>query len=184
MAHGQLSTVMRHLRRIAGGTAGRTDRQLLEDFADRGAEAAFAELVERHGRLVLSVCRRILHHEHDAEDAFQATFLVLARKAGSIRWQESVSRWLHAVAYRVAHKARASLQRRRWHERRAGQLARAQETPDLTWRELRPVLDKELQRLPEKYQAPVLLCCLEGKSRDEAAQLLGWSEGTVKGRLE
>src|SRR5437667_2128598 len=122
MAHGQLSTVMRHLRRIAGGTAGRTDRQLLEDFADRGAEAAFAELVERHGRLVLSVCQRVLHHEHDAEDAFQATFLVLAQHTGSIRRHEALANWLHGVAYRTAMKAKRSAARRRKHEARLREL--------------------------------------------------------------
>src|SRR5262249_12430050 len=121
---------------------------------------------------------------HDAEDAFQATFLVLARKASSIRKQASVSSWLYGVAYRVAMKAKVQLARMRRQDRQAVARTATDPAEDLTWREVQQVLDEELQRLPEKFQAPLLLCYLEGKTRDEAAQQLGWTEGMVKGRLE
>jgi RNA polymerase sigma factor (sigma-70 family) len=178
-----LQTTVSRLRRLAGWSAlaDRTDRQLLETFAETGDEAAFTALVRRHGPLVLGVTRRVLGNIQDAEDAFQATFLVLARKAGGVAWQDSVRNWLHGVAYRVAHKLRTQKAKRAAKERQAHS---EPSTPSDTWHELRGVLDEELQRLPAKYRAPLILCYLEGKTRDEAAEELGWSPGSVKGRLE
>jgi RNA polymerase sigma factor (sigma-70 family) len=179
-----LQTTVSRLRRLAGWSAlaERTDRQLLETFAETGDEAAFTALVRRHGPLVLGVTRRVLGNIQDAEDAFQATFLVLARKAGSVVWQDSVRNWLHGVAYRVAHKLRTQKAKRAAKERQAR--SEPNPTPADTWHELRGVLDEELERLPAKYRAPLILCYLEGKTRDEAAEELGWSPGSVKGRLE
>jgi len=163
-----------------------SDRQLLERFAATGEQGAFAALVDRHGSLVLGVCRRVLNNAEDAEDAFQATFLVLARKAESVGWQDSIGNWLYGVAYRVAMKTRSKCirQRQRELEYQPERSEGATPADQITWGELRCVLDDELQRLPAKYRAPLLLCYLEGKTRDEAAVQLGWSPGSVKGRLE
>jgi len=186
MARPELRTLLRHIHHLAGPCAAAelSDRDLLERFAGRREEAAFAALVQRHGPLVLNVCRRLLRHEQDAEDVFQATFLVLARKAGSVRWRESVAAWLHAVAHRLALKARAEAVRRQRFEQQAALRRPAPGGDDLSWREVAHLLEEELVRLPERYRAPLLLCCWEGKARDEAARLLGWTAGMVKGRLE
>ncbi|MGE3808624.1 MAG: RNA polymerase sigma factor, partial [Gemmataceae bacterium] len=146
-------------------------------------QAAFAELVDRHGTMVLNVCKRILHDDHAAEDAMQAVFLVLARKAGSGHWHDSLASWLHETAQRTALKARTARQRLQQRERQATPMPPSELTTDLHWRELRAVLDDELTRLPHKYRAPLVLCYLEGKSNEEAAQALGWTKGTVSGRL-
>ena len=177
----QLSAVF-HL----GATGSLTDGQLLERFATRsveGSELAFAALVERHGALVLRVCRSVLRDEHAAHDAFQATFLVLVARARSLRVAESLAPWLHAVAYRAALNARASAARRRKHEARkarddAGSVA---EDPGEA-REVGLVLHEEIEALPERYRAPIVLCDLQGRSHDEAARHLGWPVGTVKSR--
>jgi RNA polymerase sigma factor (sigma-70 family) len=158
-----------------------TDGQLLEQLVGRQREAAFAELLLRHGPMVLGVCRRLLRHEQDAEDAFQATFLVLSQKADSIRRADAVASWLCRVAYHVAAAARARAARRRAVERQAAAAARAR--PEPPGRECRLMLDEELNGLPRKYHAPVVLCYLEGKTHDEAARELRWPVGTVKGRL-
>jgi RNA polymerase sigma factor (sigma-70 family) len=159
------------------------ESRLLELFLNRRDEDAFAELVRRHGPLVLGVCRRVLRDPNDADDVFQATFLVLARKAGSIRRHASLGSWLHGVAYRLALKCRTSHQRRRQQE--LSFLDHEQAThDDFGGQELRMALDEELQRLPEKQRAPLLLCYAEGKSQAEAAHELGWSRGTLKRRLE
>jgi RNA polymerase sigma factor (sigma-70 family) len=178
--------LLRHLHQLAGArtAGGLSDPELLDRFAAGRDEAAFAALVERHGPLVLGVCRRVLRHEADVEDAFQATFLVLARKAGSIRRRESVGSWLYRVAYHLAVKARARSARRQACEGPLEDLAAPAGGDDLTWRELRGALDEELQRLPERYRAPLVLCCLEGMARDEAARELGWTVGAVKGCLQ
>jgi RNA polymerase sigma factor (sigma-70 family) len=179
-----LHRLVGHLRRWAtSSSAEPTDRQLLEGFAARRDEAAFAELVRRHGPMVLGVARRVLHDLHDAEDVFQATFLVLARKAGSVAWQESVAGWLFPVAFRLALKSRAGRQRRRLHEARVSPMS-ATEPPAPPDGELRSLLDAELSRLPEHYRSVVLLCYLEGKTQAEAARQLGLSPGEVRGRLE
>src|SRR5262249_22596705 len=141
-------------------------------------------LVRRHGPMVLRVCRGIVHDLHAAEDAFQAAFLVLARKAASIRKGQSVGSWLYKVAYRVAVQARADAARRSARDSQAPSRSAAAPADEVAYRELQTVFNEELQQLPEKYQLPVLLCCLDGQTRDEAAQQLGWSLGTLKRRLE
>jgi RNA polymerase sigma-70 factor (ECF subfamily) len=160
-----------------------TDADLLRRFATDRDQAAFTTLVERHGPLVLSVCRRVLGAVQDAEDAFQATFLVLARKAGEIRDPGLLGNWLYGVASRIARKARVAVTKRQTHEKQVRLLpsleAPAAPVPD----DLGPVLDEELSRLPEKYRAALVLCYLEGKTNEEAARLLQWPTGTVKGRL-
>jgi TIGR03009 family protein len=180
-----LGTFLRQVRRLAGTEAlqALTDAQLLQRFARQREESAFAILLQRHGRLVWGVCQRVLRHEQDAEDAFQAAFLALARHAPSIRAGVAVASWLYRVAYRVAVRAGADRARRRAREREANMRPLGDPHADLAWSELRAVLDEELCRLPEKYQAPFVLCCLEGKSKPEAARELGWKEGTLSGRL-
>jgi RNA polymerase sigma factor (sigma-70 family) len=158
-----------------------TDAELLARWsiaADRGALGA---LIRRHGGMVLGVCRRALGNSPDADDAFQATFLVFVRKAGSLAYPEQVAAWLHGVALRVAHKARAVRCRR--HEREVAIVDPAAPDPPEDTSDLRRVLDEELDRLPEKYRLPIVLCELEGRTLEEAAGLLGWPKGTVAGRL-
>jgi RNA polymerase sigma factor (sigma-70 family) len=186
MADGQATVLLRHLRQLAKphSFTQASDRELLRHFATHHDEAAFTALVRRHGPLVLRVCQRVLHHRQDAEDAFQATFLLLARKATSAHWHESVANWLYGVAHHVALKARAAAARRAAHESRARSLPAADPLAEITLRELQGVLAEELARLPAKYRAPLILCCLEGTARDEAAQQLGWTLQTVKSRLE
>jgi RNA polymerase sigma factor (sigma-70 family) len=157
-----------------------TDAQLLARFAEQREEAAFEALVRRHAPMVLGVCRRLLRHAQDAEDAFQVVFLVLAQKAGSVRPREAVAGWLYGVARKAALKARAAAARRR--ERPVAELPEPPPRPG-PGEDLRPLLERELSRLPEKYRAVVVLCDLEGRSRREAARRLGWPEGTVCGRL-
>jgi RNA polymerase sigma factor (sigma-70 family) len=179
-----LVPILRHLRRTATAEAV-PDRLLLGRFAADNDQAAFAAVVRRHARLVWCACRRVLGEAADAEDAFQATFLVLARRAGSVRWRESAGPWLYGVAHRVSLRARAAAARRRRRERQAAAPHDTARPPaDLSWREACAALHEELDRLPEKFRLPLLLCYLEGKSRDEAARELGWSAGAVKGCLE
>jgi RNA polymerase sigma factor (sigma-70 family) len=159
-----------------------TDAQLLEHFSRTRSEIAFAALMRRHGALVLSVSRRYLGNLHDAEDVYQATFLVLARKAGKLRRRTGLGNWLRGVAYRLALKARTSAARRRSLERRAAEMAKLPMESGLA--ELQAILDEELQRLSEKYRSAFVLCCLETKSRLEAARELGISEGTLASRLD
>jgi erythromycin esterase len=162
----------------------RPDSELLRRFAAERDQAAFAALVQRHGPMVLCVCRRVLGSWNDAEDAFLATFLVLARKAGTSAWRHSVANWLHEVAYRLARKAQAQAAGRAARERRAPARESIEAGPDVTWRELQAVLDEELARLPQNYRAPLVLCCLEGATRDAAARRLGWPLGTLNKRLQ
>jgi RNA polymerase sigma factor (sigma-70 family) len=186
MATGTLHPVLNQIRRSVLGRdgAGQTDGQLLESFISHRDEAAFEVLVHRHGPMVLGVCRRVLRHHHDAEDAFQATFLVLVRKAAWIVPRDMVANWLYGVACRTALKARAMIARRRAHEKQVMEMPEAEAVePDECWRDLHPLLDQQLSRLPDKYRLPVVLCHLEGKTGREAARLLGWPEGTVSSRL-
>jgi RNA polymerase sigma factor (sigma-70 family) len=164
-------------------TAPCSDRQLLERFTRHDDQAAFTALVRRHGPLVLGVCRRVLRQEADAEDAFQAVFLVLARKARSVCWGDSVGGWLYGVAYRVAHKARVARARRQRREARAGRPVDTTPATSAPWSELQAVLDEELQHLPAAFRTPLVLCYLEGRTQDEAARQLGWSLGALRGRL-
>jgi RNA polymerase sigma factor (sigma-70 family) len=171
------------LRRLLSRAGLPTDPQLLERFLARRDQAAFAALVRRHGPMVLAVCRRLLADPNDADDAFQATFLVLVRRAASVGRPERLGSWLYGVAYRTALKARANNARRRRHQQPLADVPTDGGVAELVWRELRPVLDEELHRLPEKYRAPVVLCYLEGVSKREAARQLGWPEGTLSTRL-
>jgi RNA polymerase sigma factor (sigma-70 family) len=184
MANAQLEHVVRYARAVARAHDGPlTDGQLLECFIARREEAAFAALVHRHGPMVLGVCRRVLDHAHDADDAFQATFLLLVRKAASVTPRERVGNWLYGVAYRTALKARTLAAKRRDRELRVPARAAPPPADDLLLRELRAVLDHELSRLPEKYRAPLVLCDLEGKCRKDVARQLCLNEGTLSSRL-
>jgi RNA polymerase sigma factor (sigma-70 family) len=184
MASTPLAAVVRQVRRLAVRPEAEplSDQQLLHRYVVHREEAAFAALVHRHAPLVLGVGRRVLHDLHAAEDVLQATFLLLARKAASIRKRDAVGSWLHGVAYRVASRVR---QRRAG---RAAELPRQREAPsdpltEVSWRELGAVLDEELTRLPETYRAPLLLCLMQGRTQDEAAAALGWSKGTLRRRF-
>jgi RNA polymerase sigma factor (sigma-70 family) len=181
----QQKVILPHLCRLIGSQFGGalSDRDLLGRFVGEGDADAFAALVRRHGSTVLGVCRRILGNAHDAEDAFQATFLVLARKARSVAKQDSLGSYLYGVAYRVALKSRAEAVRRRQRERQAAVKAAARGNHDPTADDLRPILDEEVNRLPEKYRRPIVLCYFEGKTYQEAARLLGWPAGTAAVRL-
>jgi RNA polymerase sigma factor (sigma-70 family) len=160
------------------------DRLLLERFARAGDAGAFTALVRRHGPMVLGVCRRVLHHEHDAEDAFQATFLILARKASSIRKSDSLSCWLHGVAYKLAARARAQEAGRRRRRPRGADAPAKDPAAELTWRELRAALDEELARLPDDCRGPLVLCYLQGKTQDEAALALDVTKAQLRRRLD
>src|SRR5262245_34356888 len=177
--------LLRQIRRLTEAAHGPlSDRELLARFAGRRDEAAFEAVVRRHGLMVLRVCQRALGNSPDAEDVFQATFLVLARKAAALRWQPSVGTWLYEVASRLCHKTQAAAARRRVHEGRAPSRPPADPSAEITCREAQAVLDEELNHLPSRYRAPLVLCYLEGLTRDEAARQLSWSLGTLKRRLE
>lgn len=183
MAPPQTASILHQLRQtlLRQDGAGLTDGQLLRSFLHQRNEAAFEALVRRHGPMVRGVCRRILRNAHDADDAFQAAFLVLLRKASALELREVLGDWLHGVAYRTALKARTSEARRRMKEKQAPRreaIVEQEDSPD--WL---PLLDQEIGRLPEKYRLPVVLCDLQGRTRKEAAQQLGWPEGTLSGRL-
>src|SRR5439155_8563065 len=165
-----LSASLEHLGRnlLAGELLGVPDAELVGRFVERRDEAAFTALVRRYGAVVLGVCRRVLRHEQDAEDAFQATFLVLARDAAHVRWAGAVGNWLYGVAHNVARKARATRHRREVKEREAAAQPRPDAPPDI-WDDLREVLDGELHALPAKYRTPIVLCDLRGLTTSEAA---------------
>jgi RNA polymerase sigma factor (sigma-70 family) len=185
MANHKTSEVIQHLCRAVQlqDRAGMTDGQLLECFLARRDAAAFAALVRRHAPMVWGVCRRVLNNHHDAEDAFQATFLVLVRKASSVEPREMVANWLYGVANQTALKARSVAAKRKGRERQVVEMPEPAIEEQDVWLDLQPLLDQELSRLPDKYRGPIVLCDLEGKTRKEAAHQLGWPEGTVAGRL-
>ena len=197
MSQGQLGSLLQHIRRLVGGAAGADapDAQLLEAFIARREEAAFTSLVQRHGPLVLGVCRRVMADAHEAEDAFQAVFMILAKRAGAVRRPEALASWLYGVAYRVAARARGGRGKRSQHESQVTSMPGTDGLPneqpsrevdpisETSRRELRAIIDEELSRLPEKYRLPMVLCYLEGKSNEEAARQLHWTKGTVSGQL-
>lgn len=184
MAGRQPSALIRFVRRIAVAETPETgDALLLRRFIDGRDAEAFAALVQRHGPMVFGVCRRMLGDIHEAEDCFQATFLILARRASAVGRPDLVGGWLHGVACRVATRARHLLVRRRAQERQVVDVPAGERTPELIWTDLRPVLDEEIERLPELYRVPFVLCYLDGRTNDEAAQLLGCPKGTIVSRL-
>jgi RNA polymerase sigma factor (sigma-70 family) len=185
MPTSRMSQVLHTLERalLARNGAGLSDGQLLERFASRGDQAAFEALVRRHGPMVWGVCRRVLRKHHDIEDAFQATFLVLVRRAGRVLPREMVANWLYGVAHQTALKARATAARRWRRERQVATMPEPEMAADDTWDDIQPLLDRELSRLPDKYRTLIVLCDLEGKTRKEVARHLKLPEGTVAGRL-
>jgi RNA polymerase sigma factor (sigma-70 family) len=178
-----LQSLVRQLRQTAeaGQLADCSDAELLERFQSSRDAEAFEAIVRRYGACVLSACRKVLGSTPDVEDAFQATFLVLLQNGTTIRQRQALGGWLTGVAHRIALKALAEKSRRRARERKP---AAAEEGPDLSWREACAILHEELDRLPDTYRLPLLLCYLEGRSRDEAAQQLGCNLGVLHGRLE
>lgn len=186
MPHAPLSAVLRHIHALAERSSGQTppDLHLLERFANQRDETAFALLVRRHGSMVLSVARRILHDDHAAQDIFQETFLTLARRASSIRKGEALPSWLYGVAARLAAQKRMQETRRKVRER-ATTLPLSEDVSEAAaWRELGAVLDEELQGLPEKYRTPLVLIYFAGQTQETAARQMGWSKGTLRRRLE
>ncbi len=185
MAGKQLGDAVRQFQRLfnVGTTSGLTDDQLLARFAAQSDDAAFEALLERHGPMVLSVCRGVLADPNDAQDAFQATFLVLVRKARSIRAGASLGSWLYRVAFNMSIQINSEAARRQRVERRASEMATPMKTDDARGEDLVPALYEEVSRLPEKYRLPVVLCHLEEMTHAQAAQQLGWTEGTVRGRV-
>ncbi len=175
-----------HLRRLTApqSTERLSDRELLRRFVRVHDGEAFAVLMCRHGPAVLRVCRRLLPQEADAEDVFQATFVLLTRKAAALRKPDALGSWLYGVAYRLALKVRKAAARRRTHESRVRAKAAADPLAELTARETRAALDETLRCLPESYRAPLVLCPLEGLSQEEAARQLHCSRSTLKRRLE
>ena len=177
-----LNKVLKQIHHLLAPPGGdQTDGELLSRFVVTRDEASFAALVRRHGPMVLSVCRRMLRHDQDAEDCFQATFMVLARKAATVK-RESVGSWLYAVAYRTSLEARAVNARRRTREKQVHEMPHPEIMPPEV-SDWRPWLDQELNRLPEQYRAVIVACDLEGRSRKEAARQLGIAEGTLSSRL-
>jgi RNA polymerase sigma factor (sigma-70 family) len=185
MANAQLGPVIQHIWKLASrpDIVHQSDEFLLDRYVTERDETAFEVLVRRHGPLVLGVCRHMLRHTQDAEDAYQATFLVLARRAASIRNTKALVSWLHGVAYRTAMKAKRDAARRRAHEMQARTWLQADPSLEMAWREVQAALDEEIQRLPETLRGPFVLCCLMANSHADAARQLGLKEKTVSSRL-
>ena len=185
MANSQVSILTQQLRHAVLGRdeASLTDGELLECFIEGREEAAFTALLHRHGRMVWGVCRRVLRSHQDAEDAFQATFLVLLRRAHSIKPREMVANWLYGVAHQTARKARAVAAIRGGREKQMTDSPEPATQAKNLWHDLQSLLDQELSRLPHQYRILIVLCDLEGKTRKKVAEQLGCPEGTVAGRL-
>jgi RNA polymerase sigma factor (sigma-70 family) len=183
MAAVQLGAVLRYIRSLDLKSSQQTDGALLRAFVESNDQAAFEALLRRHGPMVLRVCARSMGNLQDAEDALQATFLLLAQRAGSIRKQESLASWLHGVAYRMATHAKRAAARRRKHESQVRRPEPQDPALRAAWQEIQVVLDEEIERLPESFRGPFVLCCLENKSNAEAARQLGLTETTVGVRL-
>jgi RNA polymerase sigma factor (sigma-70 family) len=185
MIRHSLSDVVQQISKFALAQSSRSlsDGELLARFVAANDESAFVVLVERHGAMVLGVCRRALGHAQDAEDACQATFLVLARKASSVRNHTALSSWLHRVAWSVSANLRRKRLRRSRHERAVLPATPVDSTAELSRREAQAALDEEIQRLPERYRAALVLCCLDEQTHDEAARRLGITQGALRGRL-
>ncbi len=186
MAKTSVSPIASMIRRLAEDHQSKTlsDQELLRRFSAGQDEVAFGSLLRRHGSMVLNVCRNVAGSEEDAEDAFQATFIVLARKAKSIKRLASAASWLHGVAYRTALHGRKTSATRQKHEHRAGRARGGEFADDLSWREAQHLIHAELTALPESYRAPLVLCFLEGRTQDEAAKQLNIAKSTLKKRLE
>jgi RNA polymerase sigma factor (sigma-70 family) len=186
MDHQAGNSLLAQLRALAGPPPDEDalDSELVGLFLNQHSEAAFNVLVRRHGPMVLGLCRRLLRNEQDAEDAFQATFLVLARKLHRLRKLGSLASFLYGIARRVCGKARTAQARRRAREAQLPPAAQGDPLTEMTVAEAQGIVDEELSRLPERFRAPLVLCCLEGLARDEAARQLGWSVALVKCRLE
>jgi RNA polymerase sigma factor (sigma-70 family) len=184
MARNVADKIIRHLRQAALGRdqGGWTDAALLEEYVTRQDETAFEALLRRHGPMVFGVCRRVLHNQADAEDAFQATFLVLVRKAASLRSGAKVGNWLYGVAHNTALKAKAMNRKRRLREREAGTQTKSNGV-EQDWAEVQGMLDAQLSLLPDCYRVAIVLCDLEGRTIKEAARHLGWPQGTTATRL-
>jgi RNA polymerase sigma factor (sigma-70 family) len=185
MATEALTAVLRSIRHLAGGNGGddQSDGKLLRQFVAGRDEKAFAAILQRYGPLVFKVCWQVLRNPQDAEDAFQATFLVLARKAGSIRAQAALAAWLHRVALNIARTAKKATAQRQVRERQVAVTSWANPIDEATLPDWQPLLHEEVNRLPEKYRVPVVICYFKEKTHEEAARQLGWPLGTVKGRL-
>jgi RNA polymerase sigma factor (sigma-70 family) len=185
MTSSPMARVVHHLRKAAlvHDGAGMTDGQLLESYIAQRDEAAFEVLVRRHGPMVMGVTRRVTGNVHDAEDAFQATFLVLVRRAFSIVPREMVGNWLYGVAYRTALEAKVKTARRHAKMKQVTEMSQPAVQVEEVWRDLEPLIDQELSRLPDKYRLPLVLCQLEGRSRKEVAKQLKLPEGTLSSRL-
>jgi len=183
--NGVMDAVARDLRTLFGpGVLGAlSDAQLLRRFVERREGDVFEAIIRRHGPMVWGVCRRVLRDHHDAEDAFQATFLVLARRSASVIPREKLGNWLYGVAYQTAMKARAQRTKRQTREAQVSDAPEPVATPNRQRDELAESLDRELNRLPERYRTPIVLCDLEGWTHQEAASQLGWPVGTVSSRL-
>ncbi|HYV36318.1 MAG TPA: sigma-70 family RNA polymerase sigma factor, partial [Gemmataceae bacterium] len=170
MPQSSLGDLMTYLRKVCASQEANhlPDGDLITRFLTNRDEAAFAIMVQRHGPMVLSVCQRLLNDAHAAEDAFQVTFMVLARRAASVLRNQPLAGWLYGVARRVAVRAAAQTTARQHRERRHISMQSPTPSDDLNWQELRAVLDEEIGRLPEKYRLPVVLCYLEGQTHEKA----------------
>lgn len=178
-----VGTLIGQVIRKIGNPTVVNDQELLQRYVQNRSEAAFEELMHRHGALVWGVCQRMLSHKQDTEDAFQATFIVLSKKAGTVHRPERLAHWLYGVACFAARNVRKGRLRRKFREQSVGELHDVPDHRHTLWNEVSPLVDDELARLPSKYRLPLVLCCLEGMTHQDAAKLLHWPIGTLAGRI-